>query len=235
MRKHGTGLHRLIRGGKRSRSSPHHARARNPKPLVLAAFFGYFLSLVTESTPAGGIYRHKGCAGRNPSATAFLWPWGRELRIATGTSCPRNDRGFVRGAVGSLRCVGEGLRPSRGRPQGSPLRRGYKEYRGRGDVGIAPYGNACRGGRPCPPGPDNATPCRAGPVCPAGSAGKESPSHGFAVTAPFRQGGLEGRGGGLPRALRALAMTGVFARSAGALLMVRWVGNRKGRPSGKYG
>ena len=36
---------------KRSRSSPHHARARNPKPLVLAAFFGYFLSLVTESTP----------------------------------------------------------------------------------------------------------------------------------------------------------------------------------------
>ena len=31
--------------------------------------------------------------------------------------------------------------------------------------------------------------CRAGPVCPAGGAGKESPSHGFAVTAPFRQGG----------------------------------------------
>ena len=47
--------------------------------------------------------------------------------------------------------------------------------------------------------------------------------------------GLEGRGGGLPRALRALEMTRVFARSAGALLMVRWVGNRKGRPSGKYG
>ena len=42
-------------------------------------------------------------------------------------------------------------------------------------------------------------------------------------------------GYGLPRALRALAMTGVFARSAGALLMVWWVGNRKGRPSGKYG
>ena len=31
------------------------------------------------------------------------------------------------------------------------------------------------------------------------------------------------------------AMTGVFARSAGALLMVRWVGNRKGRPSGEGG
>ena len=41
-----------------------------------------------------------------------------------------------------------------GRPQGSPLRMG------------------CRGGRPCPPGPDNATPCRAGPVCPAVECGK---------------------------------------------------------------
>ena len=103
--------------GKRSRCSPHHARARNPKPLVLAAFFGYFLSLVTESTPAGGIYRHKGCAGRNPPATAFPWPWRRELRIATGTSCPRNDKGFCKecgyiidGAVG-------------GQPQGSPQRK----------------------------------------------------------------------------------------------------------------
>ena len=105
--------------GKRSRCSPHHARARNPKPLVLAAFFGHFLSPVTESTPAGGIYRHKGCAGRNPPATALPW------------------------------------------------------------LGDGSYG--------------------------------------------------------LPRALRALALTRVFARSAGTLLMVRWVGNRKGRPSGKYG
>ena len=105
--------------GKRSRCSPHHARARNPKPLVLAAFFGYFLSLVTESTPP----------------EAFI------------------------GRMGAL----EGI----------------------------PQPQLCRG--------------------------------------------LEGRGGGLPRALRALAMTRVFARSAGALLMVRWVGNRKGRPSGKYG
>ena len=31
--------------------------------------------------------------------------------------------------------------------------------------------------------------CRAGPACPAVGARKESPSHGFAVTAPFRQGG----------------------------------------------
>ena len=42
---------------------------------------------------------------------------------------------------------------------------------GRG-IGIGPYEIACRGGRPCPPGPDNETPCRAGPVCPAGECGK---------------------------------------------------------------
>ncbi len=41
-----------------------------------------------------------------------------------------------------------------------------------GILGTRPYGNACRGGRACPPGPDNATPCRAGPVCPAVGAGK---------------------------------------------------------------
>ena len=41
---------------------------------------------------------------------------------------------------------------------------------------------------PVRPGPDNATPCRAGPVCPAvGAEKEESLSHGFA--APFRQGG----------------------------------------------
>ena len=31
--------------------------------------------------------------------------------------------------------------------------------------------------------------CRAGSMCPAVGAEKESPGHGFAVTAPFRQGG----------------------------------------------
>ena len=56
MRKHGARLYRFIRGGERSRHFPHRARARNPKPLVLAAFFGYFLSLVTESTPPEAIF-----------------------------------------------------------------------------------------------------------------------------------------------------------------------------------
>ena len=103
--------------GKRSRCSPHHARARNPKPLVLAAFFGYFLSLVTESAPAGGIYRHKRCAGRNPPATAFLWTRGRELRIAAGAARPRNDRGFCK----ECGCIIDGA--VGGQPQGSPQRK----------------------------------------------------------------------------------------------------------------
>ena len=47
--------------------------------------------------------------------------------------------------------------------------------------------------------------------------------------------GLRDGSYGLPRALRALAMTRVFTRSAGALLMVRWAGNRKGLPSGEGG
>ena len=103
--------------GKRSRCSPHHARARNPKPLVLAAFFGYFLSLVTESAPAGGIYRHKRCAGRNPPATAFPWPWGRELWIAAAAARPRNDRGFCK----ECGCIIDGA--VGGQPQGSPQRK----------------------------------------------------------------------------------------------------------------
>ena len=59
-----------------------------------------------------------------------------------------------------------------GRPQGSPLRRGYKGCGETGRCGHRPLRMGCRGGRPCPPSPDNATPCRAGPVCPAVGAGK---------------------------------------------------------------
>ncbi len=60
-----------------------------------------------------------------------------------------------------------------------------------------------------------------------GCAGRNHP----ATALPWLRDGSYG----LPRALRALAMTRVFARSAGALLMVRWAGNRRGRPSGKNG
>ena len=41
-----------------------------------------------------------------------------------------------------------------------------------------------------------------------GQGWAESPSHGFAMPAPFRQGGRGDGGRGLPRALCALAMTG---------------------------
>ena len=61
----------------------------------------------------------------------------------------------------------------------------------RADVGSGPYGEVAKG------------------------AVKESPSHGFAVPAPFRQGGRGDGGDGLPRALCALAMTGVLAIKKG--------------------
>ncbi len=75
-------------------------------------------------------------------------------------------------------------------------------------LGIGPYESATRSsvngpsGTPAPteflvgaddpvrPGPDNATPCRAGPVCPAvGAEKEESPSYGFA--APLGKGAKE--------------------------------------------
>ena len=44
-----------------------------------------------------------------------------------------------------------------------------------GGVEPRPYGSDCRGGRPCPPSPGNATLCRAGPACPAAAPGKKNP------------------------------------------------------------
>ena len=49
IRKHGSDMRCSIRGADGFHCGLHHARARNPKPLVLAAFFGYFLPLVAES------------------------------------------------------------------------------------------------------------------------------------------------------------------------------------------
>ena len=66
--------------------------------------------------------------------------WRAGVRIATGAGCPGNDRGFAGSAVGFLWCVGAGLRPSCGRPQGSPLRRVARSAVRRADVGIGPYG-----------------------------------------------------------------------------------------------
>ena len=67
---------------------------------------------------------------------------------------PQQDHRPLRNRI--MGCVGEGLCPARGRPQGSPLRKRYK------------------------------------------GCGEESPSHGFAVPAPFRQGGRGDGGCGCP-------------------------------------
>ena len=88
----------------------------------------------------------------------------------TGSSAPTER-------VECLRRAGD----RKGRPYGSVTRGAVK----RADVGIGPYGEVidgagCGRGRTpplrtagsCPPRPDNATPCRAGPVYPAVGAGK---------------------------------------------------------------
>ena len=139
----------------------------------------------TPHTPQVSL--HQPSAGPPPFRQGRLW--GREMRIATASV--RTDlamTGFPWSVVHGRRATAR-VAPTEG----------YKGCGRRADVGIGPYGSACRGGRPCPPSPDNATLCRAGPVCPAGGTGKESPSHGFAVPAPFRQGGHGDEGCGLPQ------------------------------------
>ena len=115
-------------------------------------------------------------------------------RVSGGGLRAARPTGVTRGAMG-------------GRPQGSPLRITSKSLL-RADVGIGPYGEHCM---KCGVRRDTWVPpyitlfCRAGPVCPAAGAEKESPSHGFAVPAPFRQGGQGDGGCGLPQPVCALA------------------------------
>ena len=171
---------------------------------------------------------------------------GEGYGVRRGTGCPGNDRGVAGSAAGFLWCVGAGLCPARGRPQGSPLRRVARSAVRRADVGIGPYESVTRSAVSGPPG-KSAKRCQwqmkragfeevprlaattvaanrlarrwatAGPYGsitrgamggrPQGSplrrvtrgAVKESPSHGFAVPAPFRQGGRGDGGGGLPQ------------------------------------
>ena len=78
---------------------------------------------------------------------------------------PRNDRDFCK------ECGARQAGDREGRPYES-VTRGAVRRRGEGTPLY------------------NSNFCRAGPVCPADAAEKESPSHGFAVQAPFRQGGL---------------------------------------------
>ena len=67
-------MRHLIRGIGGFRSELRHARARIPKPLVLAAFFGYFLSLVTESAPPETFAGQKILSRTNPSTNLRLVP-----------------------------------------------------------------------------------------------------------------------------------------------------------------
>ncbi len=92
VRKHGAGLYHFIRGDERSRHIPHHARARIPKPLVLAAFFGYFLSLVTESTPPEAFVEQRAWWGR-PLSHGFAVPAPLAQESLWSTDCHTSDIG----------------------------------------------------------------------------------------------------------------------------------------------
>ena len=111
-------------------------------------------------------------------AGPFFCVKGTAFSGTGGTDCHdqfanwfRNDRVFARSAV-QVRRQGEG---------------------------TPPYGTVCRDGRPCPPGPDNATPCRAGPVCPAVGAGKTCRADvGIGPYGSATRGAMGGRPQGSP-------------------------------------
>ena len=133
----------------RDRFAPFNSRGQNvpmftaPRPRKESKTIGFggvlwVLSVAGDRKyPAGGIYWHKGCAGRNPPAAAFPWPWGRELRIAAAAARPRNDKGFCK----EWGCIIDGA--VGGQPQGSPQRRRWVIF---GDLlrgliaGISPGG-----------------------------------------------------------------------------------------------
>ena len=136
---------------------------------------------------------------------------GRWRDSVRGSRCShrlRNDT-FSRSAVGffvvrrggALPLPRAGKSPKRCRWQ--KKRGGFEEVPRLADTTVAvsrlarrwareprPYGSDCRGGRPCPPSPGNATLCRAGPACPAAAPGKKNPP----VTALPCQPPLKGAG-----------------------------------------
>ena len=146
---------------------------------------------------------------RGPCFFAFWGAWGRGMRIATGAERPRNDRGFTRGAVyggthGSrstaVHFVGQGpcalpgvQHKTDGRTEASAPTEGNKRCSGAGRCGHRPLRRENRNssviGRGRTPPLRRAT----------RGAEEESPSHGFAVPAPFRQGGHGDGGCGLPQ------------------------------------
>ena len=119
MRKHGTELYCFIRGAEGPRYFLYHARARNPKPLVLAAFFPSFLSLVKEREPPEAFSGTRSAAQRCIPQSRLLpcqpplgkGDEGRGMRIAT-TSLRTGlaMTPFTRGAV-QHRWADRGVRP----------------------------------------------------------------------------------------------------------------------------
>ena len=130
--------------------------------------------------------------------------------------------GGIQGVQGFLWCVGEGLCPSRGRGNrrsaasggcSEAISRKCPDWRPQQWPGIGWHDG----------GQENPAPTEGlqGVRC-----GEESPSHGFAVPALFRQGDQGDGGCGLPRVRCALAMTHCMNA-----VRVR-AGDRKGRPYG---
>ena len=127
---------------------------------------------------------------------------------------------FARGAGGSLRCVGEGLCPSRGRPQGSPLRRGYKRCNRRAGARVAPTEMLVGADDPVRPGPITQHLVGQGPCALPGV--REKSGSGRCRHRPLRRvtGECSTRPGGGVRA----------PRPTEGLQGVRWGGRPQGSP-----
>lgn len=126
--------------GEGFRYVPRLARVRNPKPWVLAAFFGHFLSLETESTPpeAYRVARGAVCGGTHGPCR------GVRYNRRTGSSVPTDDMRV---------CASPGRRGEGAPPYGvqqevqwfgssrtPPPTSGLQAVQGRDDGGIVPYG-----------------------------------------------------------------------------------------------
>ena len=191
------------------------SRTPAPKKVYLVVRRGGALPLPRATARVAPTEGYKRCSGvKNPPVTAApcqpplgKGAWGRGMRIATA--------GVRTGFAMTVFLQGVSARPGGGvgaprptecnRKCGGAGRCGHRPLRkitrsavviGRDDVGSGPYGGKTEihllsGGRGRTPPLRRHT----------RGAGKESPSHGCAVPAPFRQGGYGDRGCGLPRAV----------------------------------
>ena len=105
---------------------------------------------------------------RNDTLHEMRYESGRATARVAPTERNKKCHGRADVGIGPYGSVTRGTMG--GRTEASAPTERNKKCHGRADVGIGPYGEVARG------------------------AGKESPSHGFAVPAPFRQGGLRDEG-----------------------------------------